>query len=179
MHYEGQFVRDKMDGDGTHTFKDGRKYTGQWENGRMSGFGRMTYASGACYEGGYECDAKNGDGIFTWPDGRTYKGQWRDGQQHGTGVATDREGKSMSAEWREGQRVGDSRKGKGKGMRRPSPRTQTMRAASQEPLSAKSRGPRPFHGAQDGGDAHQPHGITDADGIAERLPDAGTFGPKG
>ena len=46
-----------MHGEGTYTWKDGRKYLGQ-----------------------YVDDRKNGFGVYTWADGRQYHGIWKDGK---------------------------------------------------------------------------------------------------
>ena len=51
-----------MDGEGTFTWPDGRKYVGQYKN-----------------------DKKEGYGEFEWSDGKKYKGNWLNGKQNGEG----------------------------------------------------------------------------------------------
>ena len=46
-----------MDGEGTFTWPDGRKYIG-----------------------GFVKDKKEGHGLFTWNDGRKYDGEWKEGK---------------------------------------------------------------------------------------------------
>ena len=46
-----------MEGKGTFTWSDGRKYTGEYVN-----------------------DQKHGQGTFEWPDGRKYIGEWNQGK---------------------------------------------------------------------------------------------------
>ena len=46
-----------MDGEGTFSWSDGRKYTGE-----------------------YKDDKKHGKGVFIWPDGRKYDGEWKEGK---------------------------------------------------------------------------------------------------
>ena len=56
--YVGEFKDGKMNGQGTHTWPDGRKYVGDFENNHRSGQGTIVY-----------------------PDGATYVGEWRDDQR--------------------------------------------------------------------------------------------------
>ena len=40
--YEGQYVDDKKEGNGTFYWSDGRKYQGMWKNGKQDGKGEYT-----------------------------------------------------------------------------------------------------------------------------------------
>jgi len=42
----------------------------------MDGKGTFTWVDGRKYVGGYVGDKKQGTGAFTWPDGRHYEGEW-------------------------------------------------------------------------------------------------------
>ena len=61
--YEGDWVGDVMEGEGSMKFVSGARYTGQWKAGR--------------YEG---------RGEYVWVDGSRYVGDWRDGRMDGEGV---------------------------------------------------------------------------------------------
>lgn len=51
---------------GTYTWPDERKYVGDWLNNKMHGEGVFTWKDGRTYKGAYKNDKKNGYGIFTW-----------------------------------------------------------------------------------------------------------------
>merc|ERR1719506_227701 len=107
MTYEGDFVKSKMEGVGTCTFVDGRKFVGQWQQGHITGQGRMSWPNGSEYCGDYVRDSKHGNGTFTWPDGRSYRGEWRDG----AGVATDAHGNVIHGQWSRGRLAARSQAG--------------------------------------------------------------------
>jgi hypothetical protein len=44
--YSGEWVDDRIQGQGTCVFANKNSYTGAWEDGRISGFGTLTYADG-------------------------------------------------------------------------------------------------------------------------------------
>ena len=46
-----------MDGKGTFTWADGRKYVGEYNNDKKAGYGE-----------------------YLWPDGRCYRGEWDNGK---------------------------------------------------------------------------------------------------
>ena len=46
----------------------------------MNGRGTFTWLDGKKYVGEYINDKKEGYGEFYWPDGRVYRGQWKDGR---------------------------------------------------------------------------------------------------
>ena len=70
-----------MEGEGTFTWSDGRRYVGMYQN-----------------------DQKHGHGTFEWPDGRKYIGEWSQGKQHGKGVYI-KEGKKRQGIWDMGKRT--------------------------------------------------------------------------
>jgi len=45
-------------------------------NNKMEGSGTFTWPDGRRYEGDYVDDKKEGHGVFFWPDGRKYEGGW-------------------------------------------------------------------------------------------------------
>jgi hypothetical protein len=72
-----------MEGKGTFTWPDNRKYNGEYKN-----------------------DKKEGYGYFEWADGRKYKGYWKNGKQHGNGEFYSPKTKEWRAGvWENGQRI--------------------------------------------------------------------------
>lgn len=92
--YSGQFCYDKMDGQGTYRFTDGRVFTGEWQGGQMHGKGEMMWANNSKYVGGFERNVRSGQGTFTWPDGRVFTGLWRNGKQAQSSETEARAGES-------------------------------------------------------------------------------------
>ncbi|CAE7270659.1 PIP5K1 [Symbiodinium sp. CCMP2456] len=100
--YEGQWKDDKQNGDGKHTWSDGRSYEGQYVNGRFSGKGKMVWRTDKgtmIYEGDYLDDAKHGSGKFTWPNGNVYEGGWQNGKRHGKATFITSTGKQKVGFW--------------------------------------------------------------------------------
>ena len=63
-----------------YTQANSKKYTGQWLNNKMHGQGHMIYSDGNQYIGEFESDQKHGKGKLIWKDGREYDGDWVDGK---------------------------------------------------------------------------------------------------
>jgi hypothetical protein len=53
--YEGTFLENKFDGQGTYYWPDGHRYQGKWKNNHRHGLGEIVY-----------------------PDGRVERGRWAD-----------------------------------------------------------------------------------------------------
>jgi hypothetical protein len=71
-----------MEGRGTESWADGRKYEGEFKNGK-----------------------KDGEGTFMWPNGNKYIGAWRKDKMHGNGIYIDqKEGSKRQGEWVMGKR---------------------------------------------------------------------------
>eukprot|EP00445_Apocalathium_hangoei_P068132 CAMPEP_0204142022 /NCGR_PEP_ID=MMETSP0361-20130328/19775_1 /ASSEMBLY_ACC=CAM_ASM_000343 /TAXON_ID=268821 /ORGANISM="Scrippsiella Hangoei, Strain SHTV-5" /LENGTH=389 /DNA_ID=CAMNT_0051095843 /DNA_START=56 /DNA_END=1225 /DNA_ORIENTATION=+ len=105
VQYMGEFLEDKMHGQGSYLFRDRRKYFGGWVDGKMSGEGRMEWPSGAVYEGSYESGLRSGEGSMLMPDGSRHVGLWKQGKQDGAAVCEDAQGRRRSEVWSEGVRV--------------------------------------------------------------------------
>lgn len=96
--YEGEFKVTDDDnivrsGVGKYTNKkDGVVYEGEWVDDRMEGQGLATYPSGAVYEGGFENNLYNGEGRYTWTDGCTYRGTFKNNLIEGNGKFSDENG---------------------------------------------------------------------------------------
>ena len=70
--YNGEFLGNKMTGNGVWHVSNGDRYEGQWLNGMKHGYGTYYYASGAVYQGQY--DSHRAEGIARY----TLKGEVRD-----------------------------------------------------------------------------------------------------
>lgn len=70
----------------------------------MEGRGTFSWDDGRKYVGDYKNDLKHGQGTFSWPDGSCYKGQWVEGKQHGEGIYL-KDGKSRKGIWENGKCV--------------------------------------------------------------------------
>jgi hypothetical protein len=62
----------QRDGEGTYT-NGPEEYTGQWVDDRMEGRGKHTFSSGAVYEGELVNNMFEGTGTYRFPDGSTYR----------------------------------------------------------------------------------------------------------
>lgn len=79
--------------DGTGVFIHGpEKYTGQWVDDKMHGQGEYLFASGAKYKGNFVANIFNGEGEYHFPDGAIYSGSWNNNKMHGFGNYKDKEG---------------------------------------------------------------------------------------
>jgi hypothetical protein len=58
--YDGEWVDNKITGQGVYSWEDGRKYTGEWLQNNMNGFGLYIWLDGRKYEGNYLQDKKEG-----------------------------------------------------------------------------------------------------------------------
>lgn len=108
--YDGYWVNDIPDGQGTAVYSDGsvyvgtfknslfhgygvmndsvgNKYDGHWVNGKRSGNGTITYNNGLIYNGMFVNDKMNGEGeMISVTTGFHYIGQWRNNKICGKGV---------------------------------------------------------------------------------------------
>ncbi len=96
-------------GFGTRTFNSGNKLTGQFIDNKLEGNGKIEYASGAVVEGFFVSNKLNGTGRINWPDGEVLEGNFVDGLLNGEGVVVSKEG-----EVRQGNFVNGVFSGKGK-----------------------------------------------------------------
>ena len=46
----------------------------------MDGEGTLTWKTGKKYEGSFLDNKRHGYGVFTWEDGRSYEGNWQNGK---------------------------------------------------------------------------------------------------
>ena len=65
---------------------DLRKYEGQWDKDKRNGQGTCVYSDGSCYIGGFLNDLREGFAKMTWEEGWEYEGYWKEGRLHGKGT---------------------------------------------------------------------------------------------
>jgi len=70
--YDGNIVRDRMEGEGTYTFKDGNRYEGQFKDGMFHGKGIIYFPSGARYVGNW-AEGKRVSGQYIYSDELHYE----------------------------------------------------------------------------------------------------------
>lgn len=71
----------------------------------IDGFGTYTWPDGRKYKGYYINDKKHGTGVYSQPDGTSYDGGWKLGKQHGKGIFTNKYGQTREGLWKDGSRV--------------------------------------------------------------------------
>jgi hypothetical protein len=69
--YEGGFVNNKYEGEGTYVWDDGDKYEGQWRDGERNGKGTFYHSDGTVEIANFECGVTKGEGIHWSPDRKT------------------------------------------------------------------------------------------------------------
>lgn len=76
--YQGDYVADTRDGQGTYTFKNGNKYQGGYKLNKKHGFGifiwddKVGAGAGDRYEGEWINDVREGKGKYIWKSGNRY-----------------------------------------------------------------------------------------------------------
>ena len=86
--YEGEFVNNKYDGEGTQYYKEGGKYKGHWENGEKNGKGEEYYKNNnKKYVGNFRNNHYSGKGFFFNENGNLeYDGNWENRKRNGKGI---------------------------------------------------------------------------------------------
>jgi TonB family protein len=75
-HYEGQFINNAFDGQGSVTWPGGDKYTGAFWGGLENGRGSFTWANGDTYEGNFRGGSLFGHGVLRLHDGTHLEGEF-------------------------------------------------------------------------------------------------------
>ncbi|MFH0893038.1 MAG: hypothetical protein V2A54_01280 [Bacteroidota bacterium] len=89
--YTGEWKDDKKHGQGSYTYKPEstlEKYDGTYIAGSMEGQGTLTYKDGRKYVGGFHNDLFDGTGVYTEKDGTKKTGKWKCDMYLGTGVSS-------------------------------------------------------------------------------------------
>lgn len=87
--YTGWMKNGVPDGQGTKTYKDGRKYVGESKNGHADGKGTMYYkvdGGNDVYVGDFKNGRPNGTGTYTYADSDKYVGDFKNGIKEGHGT---------------------------------------------------------------------------------------------
>jgi hypothetical protein len=83
--WQGDWVNDRMKGDGTYKFANGDVYVGEFSWDHPEGIGKATYADGSVYEGAFKEGLPSGRGTITSTnsDGEVMKwtGLWSHGKR--------------------------------------------------------------------------------------------------
>jgi len=101
--YNGQFVNDKMHGEGTLIFDNLDIYVGGIYEGKIHGSGIKYFRGGAFYKGNFKDEKINGYGILTYSNKSSYEGFWINDKMHGQGKFFNAEQNSTcEGEFKEG-----------------------------------------------------------------------------
>jgi len=94
----------KRCGSGTHKSHDGMTYTGQWVNDKMEGEGEIRFPNGNIFTGNFKQNTFNGIGKYQWNDsssctGCVFNGEFVDNKLDGLGVFTDDKGQDWNGKF--------------------------------------------------------------------------------
>lgn len=84
--YTGEWVDDRVHGQGEHVYANGNRYKGEWVDGSITGVGVLTFADGERYEGELKDGRMQGHGTYVYVNGDRYEGEWKDDRRHGKGI---------------------------------------------------------------------------------------------
>jgi len=88
-----------------HDNSTGNKYDGNWINNKKEGNGTEYWPNGDYYIGGWKNMKKNGYGIYTWQNGDIYAGYWLNDLFNGSGIYHDNStGNKYSGDWKDGKK---------------------------------------------------------------------------
>ncbi len=83
--YEGNFIKDEMEGRGKMEWDNGDIYEGEFIKGCKEGYGIIKFGNRDIYEGNFVNNLMHGPGIYKWATGEIYKGNFMHGQMLGEG----------------------------------------------------------------------------------------------
>jgi DNA polymerase III epsilon subunit family exonuclease len=132
--YAGQWVANKICGQGTINLSDGTietgtlidgklnglgtkiwklkdksidaRYEGQFKDGLRHGHGLLNYSNGSIFDGNWDEDKRSGYGVLTWPNGDQYKGDWSNGKMTGKAILSWASGASYEGNFENFSRHG-------------------------------------------------------------------------
>jgi len=97
--YIGEFWKGKFDGKGTFTFYDSI-YVGEFSRGKFEGKGSYITADGTIREGTWKNNRLNGQGNLLWANGDKYVGEFKGGEKNGQGTLTTADGTVTQGLWK-------------------------------------------------------------------------------
>lgn len=77
--YVGNWIDDKMDGEGKYYFSSGSIYTGNFHNNFFHGQGEYLFFDGSKYVGEWQYNKMHGNGTFVTSQGIKYEGKFVNG----------------------------------------------------------------------------------------------------
>jgi hypothetical protein len=114
--YFGDFVGEKMEGEGTMKWGIGNKYeedcyTGEWKNNKIEGKGKYIWKNVNIYEGDFKEGKRTGKGKRTFENGDIYSGDFVDNKFEGKGIymwsaSRSNTKRKYEGDWKEGNMEG-------------------------------------------------------------------------
>lgn len=102
IHYLGEVVDGKANGNGVGIWTSGSVYRGAWKNNLRHGQGTFEWADGEKYVGSYIDGKRQGMGTYYWPNGERYEGEWSDDRRFGKGKLFDPDGNiKFDGDWKD------------------------------------------------------------------------------
>lgn len=77
--YDGNFMNDKFQGQGTFIWKNRDMHHGEFKYGLKHGKGKLLKSDGTGYEGSWKNDKEDGEGIYTTQEHGPKKSLWKEG----------------------------------------------------------------------------------------------------
>lgn len=87
-HGEGTQIFDFNENTSQYSYK----YEGEWVKDRITGEGKIEYSNEDLYQGGFIDGKFEGKGVFLWKGKDKYEGDWKNGKMEGKGVFYHRDG---------------------------------------------------------------------------------------
>ena len=85
-YYEGNFVNCNKEGKGNFYFNDGTFYTGNFINNNIEGYGIIKFNNGKSYRGQFKNNLIEGNGEFIYNNNCKYIGQFKNNLRDGYGI---------------------------------------------------------------------------------------------
>ena len=104
--YEGGFKNGQFNGHGVESWPDGSCYEGEFTEGRKNGKGHFSWNDGSVYEGEFFWDKFHGQGAYKWADGRIYTGGFKDNLMDGSGEFRWPNGQTYVGNYKEDKKHG-------------------------------------------------------------------------
>ena len=92
FYYEGEWVANKMEGNGVLYSSQLGKYSGHFHKDCFEGHGSLIDKNDNIYEGNFVKGEKNGEGELKLSDGSSYVGEFKHNKYHGKGILKDSQG---------------------------------------------------------------------------------------
>jgi len=104
--YNGEWKKNKINGEGSLVYANGDKYIGKFVNNEKNGKGTFTWSNGEIYKGDWVGDKASGSGIYTFKNGDVYDGKWTDNKMNGQGTYKLKNGKTLKGIWKDNSYLG-------------------------------------------------------------------------